>query len=117
MNLISAENLAKSFGDRWLFKNLSVGLGQGEKVALVGQNGSGKTTLLDVLAGLQPPDEGSVALRREVRLGYLNQNPVFDESLSVMDTLFALDTPVVKPPSTWPSKAWKPTRPGTTKPR
>jgi len=96
MNLLSAENLAKSFGDRWLFKNFNVGLSQGEKVALVGQNGSGKTTLLDVLAGLQPPDEGSVALRREVRLGYLNQNPVFDETLSVMDTLFALDTPVVR---------------------
>ncbi len=96
MNLLSADNLAKNFGERWLFKNLTFGLSQGDKVALVGRNGTGKTSLLDVLAGLQPPDEGAVALRRDLRLGYLNQQPVFEESLSVMDTLFALDTPVVR---------------------
>ncbi|MCY7349831.1 MAG: ABC-F family ATP-binding cassette domain-containing protein [Cytophagaceae bacterium] len=96
MNFLSADNIAKSFGDRWLFRNLTLGLSQGDKVALVGRNGSGKTSLLDVLAGLQPPDEGNVSLRRELRLGYLNQQPAFDETLSVMDTLFALDTPVVR---------------------
>ena len=96
MNFLSADNIAKTFGDRWLFRNLTLGLSQGDKVALVGRNGSGKTSLLDVLAGLQPPDEGNVSLRRELRLGYLNQQSAFDETLSVMDTLFALDTPVVR---------------------
>lgn len=96
MNLLSADAIAKTFGDRWLFKNLTVGLSKGEKVALVGRNGSGKTSLLDVLAGVQPPDEGSVSLRRGTTLGYLPQQPVLDDALTVMDTLFAGDTPVLR---------------------
>jgi ATP-binding cassette subfamily F protein uup len=96
MNLLSADAIAKTFGDRWLFKNLTVGLSKGEKVALVGRNGSGKTSLLDVLAGVQPPDEGTVSLRRGTTLGYLPQQPVLDDALTVMDTLFAGDTPVLR---------------------
>ncbi len=96
MNLLSADAVAKTFGDRWLFKNLTVGLSKGEKVALVGRNGSGKTSLLDVLAGVHPPDEGTVSLRRGTTLGYLPQQPVLDDALTVMDTLFAGDTPVLR---------------------
>jgi len=72
MNIISADNIGKTFdGERWLFRNLTFGLSQGEKVALVGINGSGKTTLMNVLAGLIPPDEGTVSVRKDVRIGYL----------------------------------------------
>ncbi|MDX5481871.1 MAG: ABC-F family ATP-binding cassette domain-containing protein [Hymenobacteraceae bacterium] len=90
MNYLSAENIAKSFGDRWLFKNLNFGISQGQRMALVGVNGSGKTTLLNVLAGKIPPDEGSVSTRKEVRIGYLGQNPEFEEELTVQENIFAM---------------------------
>ena len=89
MNYLSAENISKSFGDRWLFKNLNFGISQGQRVALVGVNGSGKTTLLNVLAGKLPPDGGSVSVRKEVTIGFLGQNPEFDEELNVQQTIFS----------------------------
>ncbi|RIJ34099.1 ABC-F family ATP-binding cassette domain-containing protein [Pontibacter oryzae] len=90
MNYLSAENISKSFGDRWLFKNLNFGISQGQRVVLVGVNGSGKTTLLNVLAGKLPPDSGSVSVRKEISIGYLGQNPEFDEELTVQQTIFAM---------------------------
>ncbi|MBJ6116681.1 ABC-F family ATP-binding cassette domain-containing protein [Pontibacter sp. BT310] len=89
MNYLSAENISKSYGERWLFKNLNFGISQGQRVALVGVNGSGKTTLLNVLAGKIPPDEGSVSMRKEVTIGFLGQNPEFDENLTVHQTIFS----------------------------
>lgn len=95
MNYLSAESVSKSFGDKWLFKNVFVGVSKGEKVALVGANGSGKTTLLNILAGVMPPDEGGVSVRKNISIGYLSQNPELDEKLSVMDTLFATRNPAM----------------------
>jgi ATP-binding cassette subfamily F protein uup len=89
MNYLSADNISKSFGDRWLFKNLSFGISQGQRIVLVGVNGSGKTTLLNVLAGFLPPDGGSVSVRKEITIGYLGQNPVFDEDLTVQQNIFS----------------------------
>ncbi|WP_347156417.1 ABC-F family ATP-binding cassette domain-containing protein [Pontibacter chitinilyticus] len=96
MNYLSAENIAKSFGDRWLFKNLNFGISQGQRVALVGVNGSGKTTLLNVLAGTLPPDEGSVSTRKEVTIGFLGQNPEMDDELTVQQTIFSGQSEVVE---------------------
>ncbi len=95
MNYLSAESVSKSFGDRWLFKNISFGISRGEKVALVGNNGSGKTSLLNILAGIMPPDEGLVSIRKGISIGYLSQEPLFDESKTVLDTLFATDNPAL----------------------
>ncbi len=95
MNFISAENISKSFGEKWLFKNISIGISQGEKVALVGANGSGKTTLMNILAGVIPSDGGSVSVRRGVSVGYLDQNPSFDLTMSVIDTTFSGNNPMV----------------------
>ncbi|GGG48505.1 ABC-F family ATP-binding cassette domain-containing protein [Hymenobacter glacieicola] len=89
MNLLSAENLSKNYADRWLFRELNFGLQQGQRVALVGINGSGKTTLLRILAGLEPPDTGEVSVRKDIRVSFLGQQPVFDESLNVEQTIFA----------------------------
>jgi ATP-binding cassette subfamily F protein uup len=89
MNLLSAENISKNYADRWLFKDLNFGLQQGQRIAFVGINGTGKTTLMKVLAGLEAPDSGLVTRRQGIRVTYLGQQPVFDESLTVEETIFA----------------------------
>ncbi len=96
MNLLSAENISKNYADRWLFQNLNFGLQQGQRVAFVGINGTGKTTLMRVLAGLENPDTGSVSVRKGIRVTYLGQQPVFDESLSVEETIFASQNDTLK---------------------
>jgi ATP-binding cassette subfamily F protein uup len=89
MNYLSAENLTKSYGDRFLFRNLTFGINRGDKVAIVGANGSGKTTLLSILAGAIPPDEGLVSHRKEITIGYLDQQPDLNDALTVMEVVLA----------------------------
>ncbi|MFN0048256.1 MAG: ABC-F family ATP-binding cassette domain-containing protein [Cytophagales bacterium] len=88
MNYISAEGLSKSYSEKWLFRNLHIGVNQGERVALIGINGSGKSTLLKILGGLDNPDEGKVSVRKGLKVGVLGQNPVFDEAKTVYDNVF-----------------------------
>jgi ATP-binding cassette subfamily F protein uup len=88
VNYLSADKISKSYNDRWLFKNLTLGISAGEKFALVGENGTGKTTLLKILTGEIPSDSGTVSLREGVRLGYLTQQPVAEGHLSIKDILF-----------------------------
>ncbi|MGD1842453.1 MAG: ABC-F family ATP-binding cassette domain-containing protein [Thermonemataceae bacterium] len=95
MNYISAERIGKSFGDRWLFRELSLGISQGEKVALVGTNGTGKTTLMRILAQQIPPDEGEVAINKDITIGFLSQSPQFEAHLSVQEALFVADNPTI----------------------
>jgi ABC transport system ATP-binding/permease protein len=87
MNLLSAEQLSVYFGERVLFENLSFGIDKGDKTALIAGNGTGKTTLLNILAGLESPDKGSLVLRDGTRTAYLMQDPKFDESLTVAQTV------------------------------
>jgi ATP-binding cassette subfamily F protein uup len=89
LNYLSAESIAKTFNDRWLFKDVTLGIAQGEKFAFVGNNGVGKSTLLKILTGEIQPDGGKVSLRQGIRLGYLTQQPSVDESLTVKDVLFS----------------------------
>lgn len=96
MNYLSAENIAKSFGDQWLFKNINFGISRGDKVALIGTNGTGKTTFLNILTGKIPADQGEVSIRKDIRVGYLDQSPAFDESLSVIDVIFSSNNPVAQ---------------------
>lgn len=88
MNFLSAELISKSFNDKWLFKDLSLGIAQGEKLAFVGNNGVGKSTLLKILTGELSPDSGTVVIREGIRLGYLTQQPAVNENLLVKDILF-----------------------------
>ncbi len=89
MNYLSAENLTKSYGDRTLFRNLTFGISRGDKIAIVGANGSGKTSLLSILAGAMPPDAGLVSVRKDISIGYLDQQPDFNETLTVMEAVLA----------------------------
>ncbi|CAM3379762.1 ABC-F family ATP-binding cassette domain-containing protein [Aquirufa ecclesiirivi] len=93
MNYLSAENISRNLGERWVFKNLFFGLQKGEKVSLIGKNGTGKTTLMETLMGLQSPDEGKVTIRKGIRVGYLPQNPIFQENEEVLNYLFSDDLP------------------------
>ncbi len=94
MNYLSAENISKSFGDKWLFKGITLGLSRGDKVALIGANGTGKTTLMTILAGITPADEGVVSVRKDIRVGYLDQSPDFDHELPIIEVLFSGKNPV-----------------------
>ncbi len=89
MNYLSAENISKTFNDRWLFKEINLGISQGEKLAFVGNNGVGKSTILKILTGELATDSGQVVVRDGIRLGYLTQQPSVDESLLVKDILFS----------------------------
>ena len=88
MNYLSAESLSKSFNDRWLFRDITLGIGQGEKLALVGENGTGKSTLLKILTGQLSSDSGGVSLREGIKLGYLTQQPNVAGNLTINDILF-----------------------------
>lgn len=88
MNYLSAEDLSKSFNDRWLFKDITIGIGQGEKVALVGENGTGKSTLLKILTGQIKSDSGVVSMREGIKFGYLTQQPNVADTLTVKEILF-----------------------------
>jgi len=96
MNYISAESVSKAYEDKWLFKNISFGLNRGQKVALIGINGSGKSTLLKVLSGIEAPDEGIVAVNRDIRRGFLHQEPDFGDALTVKDALYSNDIEVLQ---------------------
>ena len=85
--LLSCESLGKSYGVKPLFTDLSLGLCEGDHVGLIGPNGSGKSTLLKILAGLEEPDRGARSVRRQLRIGYVPQEPSFVEGHSVEDTL------------------------------
>ena len=83
MNLLSVSSLSKSFGARVLFSNISFGVGHGEKVALVARNGAGKTTLFKILKGKEIADSGEVVFRKNIRVGFLDQDFQLDESQTI----------------------------------
>ena len=89
MNYLSAENIGKNLGERWLFKNLTFGILQGEKVALIGSNGSGKSSMLDMIIGKADVDAGEISIRKDIRVGYLDQDPDFQAGKTVLETIFA----------------------------
>ena len=99
MNFLSVERLSKSYGERLLFKDLTFGITQGQKIGLIAPNGSGKSTLLDIMVGKTLPDTGVVAIKKNLLIGYLEQNPDFLSYFLTSDYLY--DSPYE------PCKIWK----------
>lgn len=96
MNYLSVENISKSFGERVLFEGLNFGLNYGDKVALIANNGSGKTSMLKIIAGKDVPETGKVTVRNGIRIGYLEQEPVFNEKYTINELLYNSNAEVVK---------------------
>nr|BFD58713.1 ABC-F family ATP-binding cassette domain-containing protein [Bdellovibrio sp. CKG001] len=89
MLLINTHKLEKSFAGKVLFKNVSLGIEEGERVGLVGPNGAGKSTLLKILAGRMSPDAGEVTAKKGLRLGYLEQTPVFNPGETILEAILS----------------------------
>ncbi len=85
---LQIDNLTKSFGDLVLLENSSLGIAEGQRVGLIAKNGSGKTTLLNVIAGKEGYDSGNVVFRRDLRVGYLEQDPQYPAELTVLEACF-----------------------------
>ena len=93
MNLLSVENITKTFGARVIFKDLTFGVDQGQKVAIVAKNGSGKTTLLRCLIGADQVDDGRIVFRNGYRVAFMEQSENLDETHSIMEEVFSHDLP------------------------
>jgi len=96
MNLLTVENIAKSFGELVLFEKLSFGINKDQKIALIAKNGTGKTSILKILSGSDTPDSGQVNYRKGIRVSFLEQEPQLDPDLTVEETIFASDNEVLK---------------------
>ena len=88
MNLLTLENITKSYSEKQLVKDISLGINEGEKIGLIGVNGTGKSTLLKIIAGVEEPDSGTITKANRVRIEYLPQNPYYDEDATVLEQVF-----------------------------
>lgn len=93
MNFLSVENLTKSFGDRIIFSDITFGIDQGDKVAIVAKNGNGKTTLLRCLMNLEDTDSGRVVYRNDLRVAFMQQTETLDETHTILEAVFSHDLP------------------------
>lgn len=88
ISYLQIDGLTKSFGDLVLFEDITFGIAQGQKIGLIAKNGAGKTTLLNIIAGKEDYDNGAVVFRNDLRVGYLEQSPVYPAGLTVLQACF-----------------------------
>ena len=98
MNILNVEKVSKTYGEKELFNNISLGINSGDKIGLIGVNGTGKSTLLKIITGIEPADTGLVTLAKDKTLGYLSQqqnlnsdNTIYDELLSVKQYILDME--------------------------
>lgn len=96
MNFLSVENITKSFGDRIIFQDLTFGIDQGQKVAIVAKNGNGKTTLLRCLLDQEPIDEGRIVFRKDIRISFMEQSEQLNPEHTILEEVFSHDLPELK---------------------
>ncbi len=95
MHYVSVEKISKSYGIKPLFQNITFHISEGDKISLVAKNGSGKSTLLKILSGKEVPDSGTVWINKDVTVALFEQEPQFQEDLSVLENIFHYNHPVI----------------------
>lgn len=95
MNILSAEGISKSYSEKVLLNDIWLGIEAGDKIGLIGINGTGKSTLLKVIAGFENPDSGRIIKTNNIDIGYLEQNPSFEEDTTVLQQVFSGQSPVM----------------------
>ena len=85
MNILNVEKVSKTYGEKELFNNISLGINSGDKIGLIGVNGTGKSTLLKIIAGIEEPDEGQVVKGKGIELAYLAQTPLYYDNENVLE--------------------------------
>lgn len=95
MNLISLENISKSYGEKILFDHISIGINEGDKIGLIGINGTGKSTLLKIIAGIDKEDTGKIIRKNKLQIEYLSQNTNFYQEDTVIEAVFKGDSPTM----------------------
>jgi len=95
VNYLSVENISKSFGERVLFNDISFGINKDQKVAFIAKNGTGKTSLLNIITGRAETDSGQIVTRKGIHVAFLSQKENLDPKLSIEETIFASDNPVL----------------------
>ncbi|TWH49492.1 ABC-F family ATP-binding cassette domain-containing protein [Sporomusa sp. KB1] len=96
MNLLSLENVTKSYGEKVLFRQVTFGIDEGDKIGLIGVNGTGKSTFLKVIAGVDTADAGKITTGNSLQIEYLPQNPKFDANATVLEQVFKGHSPVMQ---------------------
>ncbi|MBW7460862.1 ATP-binding cassette domain-containing protein, partial [Paenibacillus sepulcri] len=92
MHVLTIDHIAKSYGEKILFDDVSFGVETGDKIGIIGVNGTGKSTFLNVVAGIEPPDSGSILVAGGATVQMLSQNPVFDPELTVLEHVLSGDS-------------------------
>lgn len=96
VNYLSVENIAKAYGERVLFEDVSFGINKDQKIAFVAKNGSGKTSILNIITGKDLPDKGQVITRKDIKVAFLSQEPDLQSELTIEESIFASDNETLK---------------------
>ncbi len=94
--MIQLQNITKSFGDLLLYKDLSLSISEGQRIGLIARNGAGKSTLLNIIAGREGVDSGNVVFRNGISVGYLQQEPFFDDHQTVLEAIYHTDSELMR---------------------
>lgn len=96
MKMLTVENVTKTYGEKQLFNNISITIGEKERVGLIGINGTGKSSLLKIIAGLDQPDDGKIITGKDYSIAFLDQQPELDSAKTVLEQVFHGEAPILR---------------------
>ena len=96
LNYLNVENISKSYGEVTLFKGITFSIHKGQKIAFIAKNGTGKTSILKIISGEDSSDSGNIIYRKNIAVSFLSQDPKFDDSLTIEESVFNSDNPILK---------------------